>query len=292
MDQILFANNVASTLTQSVSPSNTAITVAAGTLFPSPVPGQVFYASIQDSFGFVEHVKVTARSGNVLTVVRGQDGTAATAFSAGSSIEMRFIAEMVRQISPATLMGIANGIAQLDANGFLIASQVPAGLVTAADVAAQYVPVNARNVALGFAGLDITGRLSADTLPLTSATLEQVAALYVPITAFNAPNGVPKLGDDGKISLDSLPSDISALLGDAAVFPTSASFVDLAVTNEATLNVARSVTSTIGTLTVTGAADVAGSLRVGGGAIRGRLTLSTTAPTGVPGPGDEWVQYV
>lgn len=54
----------------------------------STTAGDYFYATITDGTNR-EVVKVTAVSGNTLTVTRGQDGTSGTAFASGSTIEIR-----------------------------------------------------------------------------------------------------------------------------------------------------------------------------------------------------------
>ncbi len=97
---IQFANNATSTLAAGITNVATSITVATGTgsRFPSPTGGQYFLATLIDAAGTqLEVVKVTARSGDVLTVVRAQEaiaGTAATAyaFSSGDKIEARLTA--------------------------------------------------------------------------------------------------------------------------------------------------------------------------------------------------------
>lgn len=92
---LLFANNAASTLAADVSASGIglALAVGDGTLFPEPEEGDGFHVTLVDASGASEIVKVAARSGDVLTVVRGQEGTGARAFPAGSAVELRLTAE-------------------------------------------------------------------------------------------------------------------------------------------------------------------------------------------------------
>lgn len=91
---VKFTNNAFSTLASSINSSATAISVAAGTggRFPSLSSGNTFYATLVDSSNNLEIVKVTARSTDTLTVVRGQDNTSARSFSAGDRIELRPVA--------------------------------------------------------------------------------------------------------------------------------------------------------------------------------------------------------
>ena len=86
----LFHNNAASTLALQAQLIDTVLTVSAGTgnRFPAPAATEWFFATIQSGVNY-EIVKCTARAGDVLTVVRAQDGTSARLWSAGASIDMR-----------------------------------------------------------------------------------------------------------------------------------------------------------------------------------------------------------
>lgn len=86
----LYSNNSKSSLASGISGLVTAITVATGegTKFPSPTGSDYFLATIV-SAAINEIVKCTSRTGDVLTVVRGQEGTTAKSWSSGTTIEMR-----------------------------------------------------------------------------------------------------------------------------------------------------------------------------------------------------------
>lgn len=56
--------------------------------FPVLDHGDVFPARIRDAAGGHEYVLATARSGNQITILRGQEGTTARAFAAGASFEL------------------------------------------------------------------------------------------------------------------------------------------------------------------------------------------------------------
>lgn len=92
---VLLRNNVDSTLATAASSSDLGMTVVNGGLFPSPTSGEYFYATVTDPAGLFEVVKVTARAGNSLTVVRAQEGTNPTAFATGSRIELRVTAQTI-----------------------------------------------------------------------------------------------------------------------------------------------------------------------------------------------------
>lgn len=84
-------------------------------MFPSPSGSQYFYATLEDNAGNIEIVQCTSRTGDLLTVVRGQDNTIALAFTLTiTRVELRLCAavqEEFLQVNGGTLTG------DLDANG-------------------------------------------------------------------------------------------------------------------------------------------------------------------------------
>jgi hypothetical protein len=95
MANILYANNAAGTLNGGITNVQTTLTLNAGqaALFPNPVPPQVFYVTLTDAATqtLIEIVKVTAVSGNVFSIVRGQDGTSALSWNSGDIVSQRAI---------------------------------------------------------------------------------------------------------------------------------------------------------------------------------------------------------
>lgn len=88
---VLFSNNASTTLSAGVGNSATSITVADGSVFPSISGSDYFYVTLEvdSDSDLKEIVKVTARSGNTLTITRGEDGTSARTFSSGDKCELR-----------------------------------------------------------------------------------------------------------------------------------------------------------------------------------------------------------
>ena len=92
---VLYSNNAATTITSSISATDTTITVATGSgaEFPNPGVGDHFYATLVGDDGtggeLLEIVRCTARSTDTLTVVRGLDDTTASSFNAGDKLELR-----------------------------------------------------------------------------------------------------------------------------------------------------------------------------------------------------------
>lgn len=85
--QLLAANNAQSVLAAGISASATSLTLNTGTgaLFPSPVSGTSFFklTLIDAATGqLTEIMHVTARTGDTMTIERGQEGTTARAWSA------------------------------------------------------------------------------------------------------------------------------------------------------------------------------------------------------------------
>lgn len=84
---LLAANNAQTVLSAGISSSATTLTVNTGTgaLFPAPVSGTSFYklTLVDAATGqLTEIMHVTARTGDVMTVLRAQEGTTARAWSA------------------------------------------------------------------------------------------------------------------------------------------------------------------------------------------------------------------
>ena len=94
MANMSFANNAATTLASSITNVATSLTVqtGAGALFPTLTGSQYFYCTLENGSGTSrEIIKVTARSTDTFTIVRGQDGTTGTAFSINDKVELRLV---------------------------------------------------------------------------------------------------------------------------------------------------------------------------------------------------------
>lgn len=94
---VILKNNAVSTITTALSASDVGLAVAAGTgsLFPTLGASDYFYATLVSSGGTYEVVKVTARVGDTMTIVRAQEGTTAQSFASGSRIEVRVTAASI-----------------------------------------------------------------------------------------------------------------------------------------------------------------------------------------------------
>jgi len=96
---VVFSNNAATNLASNVSASATTISVVDGSVFPDVSGGHYTYLTLHDLNDNIEIVKLTARSGNTLTVDRGHDGTTGRSFVAGDKCELRITAVLLNEIA-------------------------------------------------------------------------------------------------------------------------------------------------------------------------------------------------
>lgn len=94
---IQLKNNAVGYLATAISASDVGLVLQSGNgaNFPSLGASDYFYATLESSGGTSEIVRVTARSGDSLTVVRAQESTTANSFAAGSRFELRVTAQSV-----------------------------------------------------------------------------------------------------------------------------------------------------------------------------------------------------
>lgn len=99
----LFINNAASTLASGITDVATSLTVATGkgALFPAPTGGDYFLLTLTQATSETswEVVKVTARTGDVMTIVRAQESTTAAAWATGDKAELRVTAETLNSLA-------------------------------------------------------------------------------------------------------------------------------------------------------------------------------------------------
>jgi hypothetical protein len=115
---IIHSDNISTTLNGAIVGGQTSIIVTDATGMPTPTGGDYFTLTLDDEAGVEEIIRCTARSGNTLTVSRGQEGTSDLNWPDLSLIELRLtsntidtkISELLDDPSPE----LANN---LDANG-------------------------------------------------------------------------------------------------------------------------------------------------------------------------------
>ena len=106
-----FANFAATTLNGGISAAATSLNVTSSAQFPvigTSGVGAYFYAVISDlTEDTWEVIWVNAISGNTWTVVRGVDGTTALAWNTGSNVQLRPVAQALRDIQNKTFTASA-----------------------------------------------------------------------------------------------------------------------------------------------------------------------------------------
>jgi len=109
---IKLTNNAFGTLAAGINSSATSITLTSGqgARFPSLSAGDFFYATLVDTSNNLEIVKCTARSTDVLTVVRAQETTTARAYSTGDRIEIRLTAQTFLDATTSTPAAVSDQI--------------------------------------------------------------------------------------------------------------------------------------------------------------------------------------
>lgn len=125
MSIIIFANNASALMGSSVAPTDTTVTLqpGQGALFPNLSAGQIMKITFEDTSGNIEVVHATGVTGDVLTIVRAQEGTTALAFASGSRVELRCTAgdlgAMLQKNGGDTLSGTTNlgGVLALGSGG-------------------------------------------------------------------------------------------------------------------------------------------------------------------------------
>jgi len=130
-DFLQVKNRAYSTLAADIDDDDTSLTVATGegARFPSNFPFNITICLRTGATeSNIEIVKCTNRSGDTLTIVRGQESTTPVAHSAGELIELRVTAAIIKQIQDheALTTGVhgvgANYIAKSSVDGLNLAS--------------------------------------------------------------------------------------------------------------------------------------------------------------------------
>lgn len=116
-----FGNFAETTLSQSLLAAATEAYLTSATNWPTLSPGDTCKATIYDGVNAPEIVELTARSGTTITITRGDEGTAATAWAAGSKIVIAPTAEQLQTIYNQTVsVGYFGSAAETSVNNFTV----------------------------------------------------------------------------------------------------------------------------------------------------------------------------
>jgi hypothetical protein len=164
MSNMLFANNANTTLASSLTNVATTMSVTSATGFPSPTGSQYFYCTLADAATqtTIEIVKVTAVSGTTFTIVRGQDGTTGTAFSAGDVVSLRLVRASL------------NDFPKLDENNTF-----------------SYAPTFNTALAVGSGGTGVTASSGANSVVLRDSNQNVYANNFIPNTTTTVASSTP-----------------------------------------------------------------------------------------------------
>lgn len=187
---VLLKNNVAGYLATAINATDTGILLDAGNgaAFPAPAGVDYFYLTLTTPNGTQEIVKCTARTGDALTVVRGQESTTPQSFPAGTLAEMRITAQSVYDVVGASG---ASSVSIVDAGGYYTSNNVEGALQEAAQA--------------------ITTRYTAGYTGGAPRSVASVLNDYVNVKNFGA------LGNDS--ADDSLPIQRAINTGKTVFFP-------------------------------------------------------------------------
>lgn len=207
---VKFSNNAKTTLSSGITSSATSITVADGSVFPSISGTEYFYLTLEavSNPELREIAKCTARSGNTLTITRGQDNTSAIGFSSDDKCELRLNAAALNDafITNNTTEILLN---QFTGDGsttsFTLSNSPPENLTT----------VFITGVYQSKSNYSISGSsLTFSTAPPNGIPIEVMVANNVEISITTLVDDIvttPKIAD-GNVTLAKLESAVSSKL--------------------------------------------------------------------------------
>jgi len=231
MANIQFTNFARATLAIGAAPGATSLTLAAGkgALFPTLTGAQYFYVTLENSSLSREIVKVTARTGDNLTVVRAQDNTSALTWNAGDVCSLRFNAAAITEAVVGTLLAANNlsdvvNAATARANlGAAASGPIGSSGITGAAVAGALGSSGITGAAASGANTDITSVATTTTINGTV-----IGYRDVPLNAQNAGYTLV-LGDAGKFIYFNTVGAFTIPANASVAFPvgTAISFVNV-----------------------------------------------------------------
>ena len=149
---VKYSNNAYSTLSAAINTTDTSVSVASASSFPTLSGSDYMYLTIVSEHA-LEVVKVTNVSGTTLTVVRGQDGTSGTAAASGDRIELRITTIMLQDAFAESNNDVFKTIAVSGQSDIV------------ADASTDTLTI------VGSGGTSVTTNAGTDTLTISSTTV-------------------------------------------------------------------------------------------------------------------------
>lgn len=227
---VKFSNNAKTTLSSGITSSATSIAVADASAWPTLGSGDhtlCTLITVADP-DVLEIVKVTAISGNTLTVVRAQEGTTARAFASADKAELRVTAGLLEQALTGT------DVVKLDS---LTASATASYSMAAGGVAYSPSNVNALVVSLNGVTQEPTDAftISGSTLTFASALTSADSIDYIVDLAKTLDIGEPS---DNTVSPAKLTSavNLDAITDNGATTTNAVTVGNLTSTGDLTVD--------------------------------------------------------
>lgn len=178
----ILKNNAVSRLAASITIDDLQLSVSAGdgSKFPALSAGQWFPLTLMRANGSLEIVRATARNGDLLTIVRGQETTAPLAFTAGDRVEMRITADLMNGKLDKE-GGVVTGALTLTADLTTYRPGAPTtGAVFLGNSGSSYIFFDGTSYSLGGAGTiwSTSNFNPASYLPLAGGNLTGQLGIY------------------------------------------------------------------------------------------------------------------
>lgn len=193
MSLVLAANNASTTITGTIAPGATTVSLSPGTgaEFPAPGAGQYFVASFFDEATglLTEIVHVTNVTVDVATIVRAQEGTVAQTWNAGDifgNFWTKGTFEALTQTAAAQNGSSNYGIDTGSANAYLVAlSPVVSAVPTTSGLVVRFLVANANTGASTLdAGWGAVALVQMSGLAVTSG---QILTSYIATAVYDQP---------------------------------------------------------------------------------------------------------
>lgn len=290
--QYLHTNNAASNLRDAITPGSSVITVTSGhgTLFPNPAVDQGFFVTVEDRrVGRLEIMLCTVRTGDSLTVTRGQQGTIPQNFAAGVSVANRITAQILNDFVAATVNVVPldrippiPDAKIIDMSSSKLIGTIPVGLLSGIP-SSSIASLDAAKLTGTLPDAVFPTPIPAANLPnIPSAKLTAVPAESLTGTINNARYGANSISNT-KIMSDLDATKLATGTVNNARLPTAISVASLALSGNASIAGNVSISGAITTVdSITASGAVSGSLvhRQNGGYVNVGAYSTATYGTG------------